>query len=59
MAVRVVFEGVAGDGVVHLGVEDVALVKAVLLEAFLELIGRDVLSLLGVHQKVGVLKVSS
>lgn len=34
------------DGVIHLGIEDAALEGAVLLEAFLELVGADEFPLL-------------
>ena len=57
VAVGVELVGEAGYGVVHLGVEDVALVEAVLPEAFLELCGGDVLALLGVCLEVGFLEV--
>lgn len=56
-AVGVILYGEMCYWVVHLGVEDVALVEAVLLEAFLELCGGDVLALLGVRLEVAFLEV--
>ena len=55
-AIVIELEGLSGELVVHLGIEDIPLVLTPLLEALLELIGRDVLALLRVSLIIGILQ---